>query len=399
MRSFRVRVPRGCIDTFATTAALQLVAGLAAIFLSWPEHAHKNAIIQPVNQPVEVVREQRPVYPYSVLAGGAYTASELRAKLKSDEVAARHYQAFQLTALKIVKSHFTSPVYVSYRKGNQIYWTRKPVRLTPDEALLTDGLLYARARCGNRISETAQEPVAETDPPAYSFDVPDSYHFSPVSLPETTQAKVTLAQPAKTAALVPDDPGGWPISPGVGLSIFPRGTSPASPAGPGGPGTSGTPGPGNGGPGTPVIPAIPGSGNSGSGNPGGPGNSNHGNGGSGSQGTPGTPRPGSDGPLDSGTPGGNGAPGDPCCPATPPVPVITAEDPGTPAPPDPIVTGTDDPGTPVIPPSDPGGGWDPSPPPLTPVPEPGSVALLLTAVAAITGIHMRQKRRSGTSKP
>ena len=112
---------------------------MAAIFLSWPGHAHKNVIIQPVHQPVEVIREQRPVYPYSVLPGGAYDASELRTKLKSDQVAARHYEPFQLTPLKTVKSKFTSPVYVSYRKNNQIYWTRKPVRLTPGEALLTDG--------------------------------------------------------------------------------------------------------------------------------------------------------------------------------------------------------------------------------------------------------------------
>jgi len=370
-----VRIPRTGLHTFAITAALLLVAGTPAIFLSWPEPAHENVIIQPVNQPARVVHEARPVYPYSVVPGGAYDASELRTKLKLDKVAARHYEPFQLTALKTVNSNFTYPVYVSYRKGNQIYWTRKPVRLTRREALLTDGLMYARARCGNRISETPQVPVAEADPPAYIIDVPDSYEFSPVSVPETSESKITPAQPAKTAALVPDDIGSWPISPGIGLPIFPRATSPASPAGPGNPGTPGTPGtpgPVNGGPGIPVTPGTPGSGNSGSGNPG----------------TPGTPGP-----------GGSGGPGHPCCPTTPPPPVITPEHPGTPTPPAPISGGTDNPGTPEVPPSNPGGGWEPPPPPLTPVPEPGSVVMLLTAVAAITGIHVRRKRRSGSSKP
>lgn len=379
VRIFRVRVPRSWVDTFAITAALLVVAGIAAIFLFWPEHAQNNVIIQPVNRAVEVVREQRPVYPYSVLPGGAYDASELRTKLKSDKVAARHYEPFQLTPLKTVKSHFTSPVYVSYRKGHQIYWTRKPVRLTPGEALLTDGFLYARARCGNRISETPQAPVAEADPPAYIVDIPDFYQFIPVSLPETPGPKLTPAQPVKTAGLVPDQTGSWPFSPGIGPLISPHGTS-STPGGPGSPGTPGpvNGGPGNhpggpGGPGSPSTPGTPGSGQPGSGNPG----------------TPGTPPPGG---------GGTPVPEQPCCPATPPVPVIQTEDPGTPAPPDPIVPGTDNPGTPDVPPSDPGGG-DPSPPPLTPVPEPGSVVMLLTAVGTITGIHVRRKRRSGSSKP
>jgi len=35
-------------------------------------------------------------------------------------LAARHYQLFHLAQLRSIGANFTSPVYVSYRKGNQI---------------------------------------------------------------------------------------------------------------------------------------------------------------------------------------------------------------------------------------------------------------------------------------
>ena len=113
------------------------------------------------NRPASARRSQRPVYPYSVIPGGAYNAQELRGRLKADGVAARHYQSFDLTHLKITKANSNAAVYLSYRKGKSIFWTRKAIHLYAGEVLLTDGKFYARARCGNRISTVPQQPVAD----------------------------------------------------------------------------------------------------------------------------------------------------------------------------------------------------------------------------------------------
>lgn len=45
---------------------------------------------------------------------------------------------------------------VSFRVRDQIYWTRKKVRLPKGERVITDGVHYSRVRCGNRISEVPQ---------------------------------------------------------------------------------------------------------------------------------------------------------------------------------------------------------------------------------------------------
>jgi len=338
-------------------AAILLVC-FAAIFHARQRHASKIATRYHSDQPVIGARTiARPVYPYSVLPGGAYNPRELRSKLSSDEAAARHYQRFHLAQLRSIGANFTSPVYVSYRKGNQIYWTRKPVRLTQGETLLTDGTLFARARCGNRISTTPEEPVASTDPPGDILDVPQFYKFEPIPLPATPESKVT--EPPGIPG--PSQPDSQPIFPGV--LIFPLPVAGHSP------GTPAAPGHGNGGSSSPSTPATPGHGNGGSSNPSTPTTPGHGNGGSTNPGTPTTPGPGN---------GGSTNPG---------IPAILGSDyntvGGIDAPPITISGGVDetDGHTKILPPA-----------PISPVPEPGSVVLLLTGVVAIGGAHLRYRR-------
>ena len=114
----------------------------------------------------------RPVYPYSIIKGGAYSRAELIAALDRDPVAARHYQGFRRSMTRMVSSPFTKPVYLSYRVGNAVYWTSRPVQLPRGETLLTDGQNFARARCGNRICETPQTPVNDTEPAPEILNIP-----------------------------------------------------------------------------------------------------------------------------------------------------------------------------------------------------------------------------------
>jgi hypothetical protein len=88
----------------------------------------------------------------------------LRAKLRADGVAARHYIGFDVDSAVLMRVHQERKVYVSYRIGDRVYWTRNRVRLPPGEYLLTDGRNLVRARCGNRVSEQPHIAVSDAEP-------------------------------------------------------------------------------------------------------------------------------------------------------------------------------------------------------------------------------------------
>ena len=114
----------------------------------------------------------RPVYPYSVIPGGVVNAKELNAAMRQDPVIASHYADLRMRSTHPVQLTAARKVYVSYRLGNRIYWTRKKVTLHAGETLLTDGVHLARVRCGNRISEVPAGPVSPSEPPVEVFDKP-----------------------------------------------------------------------------------------------------------------------------------------------------------------------------------------------------------------------------------
>jgi len=114
---------------------------------------------------------RRSVYPYSVIAGGVRNKTELQAALRHDPVAAAHYAGFRTSSARVVRIVAARRVYVSYRLGDHVYWTRNRVTLRVGETLLSDGRHLARARCGNRVSETPG-PSSPLEPPAEVFDHP-----------------------------------------------------------------------------------------------------------------------------------------------------------------------------------------------------------------------------------
>ncbi len=98
------------------------------------------------------MRALRPIYPYSVIPGGAYSAAELRVASQRDRVVAGHYADFDLAAARVVTLAEDRYQYVSFRLKNRVYWTQKKLRIPRGEILLTDGRHYARTSCGNRLS-------------------------------------------------------------------------------------------------------------------------------------------------------------------------------------------------------------------------------------------------------
>lgn len=113
-----------------------------------------------------------PVYPYSVIMGGAHSPEELRTALRQDRVAAAHYAGFHLSPAHMVVSQTPRLMYTSYRKNGAVYWTNHPVHIAAGETLLTDGSNWARARCGNRLSDTPQTPTAVDEPAEEDMDHP-----------------------------------------------------------------------------------------------------------------------------------------------------------------------------------------------------------------------------------
>jgi hypothetical protein len=105
-----------------------------------------------------------------VIPGGVVNQRELRDALTRDSVVAMHYRAVSVADVQV--KHLTEDrlAYVSYRIGDKIYWTKKPLRLRRGEAILTDGVTEIRARCGNCLSLEPLLPTSDEEPTPFEFD-------------------------------------------------------------------------------------------------------------------------------------------------------------------------------------------------------------------------------------
>lgn len=127
-------------------------------------------VVRVADQPMPA--ESRRVYPYSIVPGGLKSQAELAHAVMADKVVAAHYAGFAVHKASLRSVGKPRAVYVSYRKGGQVYWTSKKVMLAEGETLLSDGQHELRARCGNRIAETPQLPVEAKGPSEQELDTP-----------------------------------------------------------------------------------------------------------------------------------------------------------------------------------------------------------------------------------
>jgi len=126
-----------------------------------------------INQILSNAPSSRPVYPYSVVAGGVEDAKELKWVAEHDPIVGAHYAGFNYAHAQVVRLTLARSVYLSYRIGNHIYWTHRRVTLHKGEKVITDGTITARTRCANRVEESPQQQaVSPAEPPAQKFDEP-----------------------------------------------------------------------------------------------------------------------------------------------------------------------------------------------------------------------------------
>ena len=115
---------------------------------------------------------ERVVYPYSVIPGGVHSREELAAAIINDPVVAAHYADFKVGRARIIRAEETKFMHVSYRKQDKVYWTANKVKISEGEALITDGEICARTRCGNQVLAEAEGPFTEEEPMIATFDIP-----------------------------------------------------------------------------------------------------------------------------------------------------------------------------------------------------------------------------------
>jgi hypothetical protein len=123
----------------------------------------------------EAAARQITVYPYSLIPGGVETEGEFQAYRRVDPKLADHYQGVR-GSLAVARLDHDMWMYASYRTADGIYWTKNRLLVHRGETVLTDGEHMVRARCGNRLSITAQVPVRKFEPPLVASDEaePDS---------------------------------------------------------------------------------------------------------------------------------------------------------------------------------------------------------------------------------
>ena len=113
---------------------------------------------------VRIEEEDRPVFPYSIIPGGARSKEALERSIETDPVVRAHYANFDVASTRVVRLTQPRLAYVSYRVGSDVYWTRRPLVLHAGETVLTDGRHYARTRCGNQLASAP--PVVSEDEPS-----------------------------------------------------------------------------------------------------------------------------------------------------------------------------------------------------------------------------------------
>ncbi len=140
------------------------------------EHAGKTGPARPAT--AENISELRggqtlrTVYPYSVIPGGVESVQELRKDIAEDPVVRAHYGGFDLMQAHVIRLPQERLAYVSYRIGDQVYWTTHKLRLAKDEAVITDGAHTARTRCGNLVSESPLHPNSAKELAMDTLDTP-----------------------------------------------------------------------------------------------------------------------------------------------------------------------------------------------------------------------------------
>ena len=239
---------------FARTAMLLVPAALLFAFLtikllrySAAQQRHALVYSQAVNSPDDSQdgapnengqlsfsassQPRRPIFPYSIVPGGVRDARELQSAASHDPVVAKHYSDFRIAAARTVRLEKPLEMYVSYRRNNQVYWTRNRMLVPAGETLISDGENLARVRCGNRLSAIAAKPVSVSEPTKEELNAPE---FVPPLMADLLPGEGVDFFPGVADGAIPALPlgptrGSKTAAPGLFPPLLPPGVSPFIP--------------------------------------------------------------------------------------------------------------------------------------------------------------------------
>jgi hypothetical protein len=167
----------------------------------------------------------RTVFRHSVVPGGVYTADEAQAAMSRDSTVADHYRQVSPAVLHPETLAADQLVYMSYRIGDQIYWTKNKVLLREGERILTDGVNRIRARCGNCLSLQPMQPTADAEPDSAEFDA--LTQVEPEIIPSSVLPWRGTMMPSGSLApslLFPGASSAWLFIPADGMASGPVGS-------------------------------------------------------------------------------------------------------------------------------------------------------------------------------
>jgi hypothetical protein len=178
----------------------------------------------------------RLVYPYSIVPGGIRSVAELKEAIAQDPVVSAEYSGFHLEDARVIRLDHDRSVHVSYRVGDRVFWTRHTLKLAKGEALITDGVVTARTKCGNLISDDFEGPASPNEPTELALNTPLEMHYDPGD-PASDDRFPELALPPagvrSPSSYLPSPPEGGRSTPLVPILLVPQPTPrPYAPAPP-----------------------------------------------------------------------------------------------------------------------------------------------------------------------
>ena len=218
-RSSRNRRREVRIAAISVTAAFAVVAAFvcAVLFLEPLQEAR----LEPLTAATEAVlahdlelepardESTRTVYPFSVIPGGVRSAEEFAEAVATDPAVGAHYGDVTPAAMYVETVDAPRAAYMSYRIGDQIYWTKRKLALHEGEQVLSDGSVTIRGRCGNRLSDEPMQPTSDAEPPVQAFEGNPAPPLAAAPGPESLNPVGSLLPLAAMPSL---EPGMRPIA-------------------------------------------------------------------------------------------------------------------------------------------------------------------------------------------
>jgi hypothetical protein len=142
-----------------------------------------------------------PVYPFSIVAGGVHSPEDLSSAMAKDPTVRAHYADIDPLKVRFVRTTEDRFEYVSYRRGDRVFWTPRRLLIPKGELLLTDGHAWARSRCGNRLSDSSQSPEQTEFAPPSDFVLNSVVSIRPLPLGTEIEVAKNVPPPTESPSL------------------------------------------------------------------------------------------------------------------------------------------------------------------------------------------------------